>query len=95
MNGWFDKQLASYNGVVPPAIAFNSDFAPSTDPRGRSGNFAMLNAKSATGGGLIRKEQFTFTFLGSSWDILGDDRLLKTLQGVQSLQVPSYKFDAQ
>lgn len=80
---------------MAPAIEFNSDFAASTDPTGRSGNFAMLNAKSASSGGLMKKGQFTLQFLGPSWDVLEHDGLLEMLQGKNSLQAPKFKFDKQ
>jgi len=98
MDGWFDTQLAAYNKLVPPDIAFNSDFAASTDSTGRSGHFAMLDAKSASGGGSMKKGQFTLQFLGPSWDVLESDGLLNDLipQGKKDAsKAPKYKFDKQ
>lgn len=94
MDNWFDLQLQAYNKIVSPVIDFNTDFAPSTDPQGRSGKFAMYNANAAAGGPM-QKGQFTIRFLGPAFDVLESDVLLSMLQGKQSLRVPKYKFEQQ
>ncbi len=88
--------MAADNSEVPPAIAFNSEFAPIRGAKkGKSGTFAMLDGKPASGGGLIKKGQFTMKFLGPSREVLEKDKLLEQLMGENSLNMPQFKFDKQ
>ncbi|KAF8643546.1 hypothetical protein AX16_008934 [Volvariella volvacea WC 439] len=90
-DNWFDQQLKAYSANVPIPGAFNDDIAK--DSTLNNVALAMEGVEAASGGGEIKRGQFTISFIGPSEDTITKPKLLKALGATNSVKIPKYDFE--